>query len=415
MLWFIQHYLWDLGLAPRLSARTSIDAWARGYLPVNELFAAAVVDELRDGAATTARDALAHAARLPPVLRRARWCAPPCPAPSCSSSCTSPGRRATAGWCCPGAARAVFEGLLGNDIVAFHTDHYVRNFLHGCADLLDLRVDLERRSVTVDGREVWVRAYPVSIDPAALRRRRHGERVAASRAPAAASAAASYLLLRVDRLDPSKNIIRGFIAFDRFLEMHPEFTERITFLALLQPSREDVEEYTSLPRARDAHRGADQHQARQHGLDAHRPAHPGRLPPDPGRLPALRRAAGERHLRRHEPGGQGRARGQRARRRADPQREHRRLRGARRLRAEREPLRHRGPGRGDPRGAHHGRRRAARPRRGPARAWWTPTAWRSGWRASWPTSRPSWRARRSRPRAEPAACRRLSPRPQACG
>ena len=52
-----------------------------------------------------------------------------------------------------------------------------------------------------------------------------------------------YLLLRVDRLDLSKNIIRGFLAFDRFLELHPEFKERITFLALLQPSREDVEEY----------------------------------------------------------------------------------------------------------------------------------------------------------------------------
>jgi trehalose 6-phosphate synthase len=52
-----------------------------------------------------------------------------------------------------------------------------------------------------------------------------------------------YLLVRVDRLDPSKNIVRGFHAFDRFLELHPEFKERVTFLALLQPSREDVEEY----------------------------------------------------------------------------------------------------------------------------------------------------------------------------
>ena len=54
-----------------------------------------------------------------------------------------------------------------------------------------------------------------------------------------------YLLVRVDRLDLSKNILRGFLAFDRFLELHPEFKGRITFLARLQPSREDVEEYVA--------------------------------------------------------------------------------------------------------------------------------------------------------------------------
>ena len=54
-----------------------------------------------------------------------------------------------------------------------------------------------------------------------------------------------FLVLRVDRLDLSKNIIRGFVALDRFLELHPEFKERLTFLALLQPSRQDVEEYVT--------------------------------------------------------------------------------------------------------------------------------------------------------------------------
>ena len=54
-----------------------------------------------------------------------------------------------------------------------------------------------------------------------------------------------HLLVRVDRLDLSKNVIRGFIAFDRFLELHPDYKETITFLALLQPSREDLEEYVT--------------------------------------------------------------------------------------------------------------------------------------------------------------------------
>ena len=139
---------------------------------------------------------------------------------------------------------AVFRGLLGNDVVAFHTRHYVSNFLRGCADLLDLEVDEARGVVHYDGREVWVRAYPVSIDPASLR-----DAAGSTRAHAAelelVRRRREHLLLRVDRLDLSKNIIRGFVALDRFLELHPEFKERFTFLALLQPSREDVEEYVT--------------------------------------------------------------------------------------------------------------------------------------------------------------------------
>jgi trehalose 6-phosphate synthase len=82
----------------------------------------------------------------------------------------------------------------------------------------------------------------VSIDPEELRRAATAQRVAVEEEKLLARRR-EHLLLRVDRLDLSKNIIRGFHAFDRFLDLHPEFKDRITFLALLQPSREDVEEY----------------------------------------------------------------------------------------------------------------------------------------------------------------------------
>ena len=52
-----------------------------------------------------------------------------------------------------------------------------------------------------------------------------------------------HLILRVDRADLSKNVLRGFGAFDTFLEQHPEFRERVTFIAQLMPSRTDVAEY----------------------------------------------------------------------------------------------------------------------------------------------------------------------------
>jgi trehalose 6-phosphate synthase len=136
----------------------------------------------------------------------------------------------------------LFEGVLSNDIVSFHTRAYRRNFLLCCRDLFDLDVDEEAGVVHVDGREVWVRAYPLPISAESfhkiaqrdsvhqyeqeiLRRRRE------------------HLILRVDRADLSKNVLRGFTAFDLFLEQHPELHEQVTFIAHLVPSRQDVPEY----------------------------------------------------------------------------------------------------------------------------------------------------------------------------
>ncbi len=89
-----------------------------------------------------------------------------------------------------------------------------------------------------------MRAYPVSIDPASLRAAADSRRARSAERKLLAKRR-EFLLVRVDRLDLSKNIIRGFVALDRFLELHPEFKERFTFLALLQPSRGDVEEYVT--------------------------------------------------------------------------------------------------------------------------------------------------------------------------
>src|SRR3712207_3632597 len=63
----------------------------------------------------------------------------------------------------------IYHGLLANDIIGFHTRSYRRNFLQCCRDLLDLEVDMERGVVVCDGREVWVRAYPLPIDYEATR------------------------------------------------------------------------------------------------------------------------------------------------------------------------------------------------------------------------------------------------------
>jgi trehalose 6-phosphate synthase len=87
-----------------------------------------------------------------------------------------------------------------------------------------------------------VRAYPLSIDVEGFRRIAASDAVA-SYEPEILRRRREHLILRVDRADLSKNVLRGFTAFDIFLEQHPEFTERVTFIAHLQPSRQDVAEY----------------------------------------------------------------------------------------------------------------------------------------------------------------------------
>ena len=238
MLWFLQHYLWDLGWHPDITLN-ELNAWVNGYLPAQQLFAAAVVDEVRgdDGEESLVMLHDHHLYGVAPLVRAAA------PRAFLHQFVHIPWPQSDAWTVLPKHIRtAVFEGLLGNDIVSFHTRHNARNFLQGCADLLDLPVDWDDLSLRVAGREVWARAYPVSIDPKGLREAASTEAVAVAEKQLL-ERRREFLLLRVDRLDLSKNVIRGFRAFDRFLELHPEYRERITFLALLQPARADVEEY----------------------------------------------------------------------------------------------------------------------------------------------------------------------------
>ena len=136
----------------------------------------------------------------------------------------------------------LYGGLLSNDIIGFHTSSYRRNFLQCCRDLMDLEVDFDAGVVHYEDREVWVRNYPLPIDAKALFNVAASDGVA-QQEEELLRRRRDHLILRVDRADLSKNVLRGFSAFDLFLEQHPEFRERVTFIAQLMPSRTDVPEY----------------------------------------------------------------------------------------------------------------------------------------------------------------------------
>jgi trehalose 6-phosphate synthase len=236
MLWFIQHYLWDLSNAPDIR-REEIEAFEFGYNVVNEDLARAVVEELKDSAEPVVMVHDYHLYTLPDLVRRAR------PDVFLHHFIHIPWTQSDAWRVLPTRIREeIFTGLLANDIIGFHTRSYRRNFLQCCRDLMDLEVDFERGVVWVGEREVWVRAYPLPIDHKATRQAAEGARVKEFERELL-QRRRDHLILRVDRADLSKNVLRGFAAFDLFLEQHPEFSERVTFLAQLMPSRTDVPQY----------------------------------------------------------------------------------------------------------------------------------------------------------------------------
>jgi trehalose 6-phosphate synthase len=236
MLWFIQHYLWDLSNAPDIR-RNEIEAFEYGYNVVNEDLAHAVVEEIegQDEPVVMVHDY--HLYTLPHLIRRAR------PDVFLHHFVHIPWTQSDAWRVLPNLIREeIYTGILANDIIGFHTQSYRRNFLQCCRDLMDLEVDFDEGVVRYEDREVWVRSYPLPIDQKAIQQtaesdgvRQHEEELLRRRR--------EHLVLRVDRADLSKNVLRGFSAFDLFLEQHPEFRENVTFIAQLMPSRTDVPEY----------------------------------------------------------------------------------------------------------------------------------------------------------------------------
>ena len=236
LLWFIQHYLWDLSNAPDIR-RWEVDAYEQGYRTVNRDLAEAVLEEIADVSDAVVMMHDYHLYTAPREIRRAR------PDVFLHHFVHIPWTQPDAWRVLPRDMREdIYEGILSNDIVAFHTRAYRRNFLLCCRELFDLEVDEKNGIVHFEDREIWVRAYPLPISAAAFRQ--NAQRASVHQYERQIQRRRrEHLILRVDRADLSKNILRGFAAFDLFLEQHPEFVEEVTFIAHLIPSRQDVPEY----------------------------------------------------------------------------------------------------------------------------------------------------------------------------
>jgi trehalose 6-phosphate synthase len=238
LLWFIQHRLYGIGTHPTLR-REERRAFEDGYAVGNRLAAEAVIEEAQRHGGKAA--VMLHDYHFYLVAEQVRQA---CPEAMISHFVHIPWPGPDA-WTIlpPNMRERILRGLLGCDVVAFHTRTDARNFLLCVQELLGLPIDLAERSVTVGDRTVRARAYPISIDVATLEAVACSEEADQHLAALDLQVGDGMLLLRVDRTDPSKNIVRGFEAFGLLLDEHPEYAERVVFLALLQPSRQDVPEY----------------------------------------------------------------------------------------------------------------------------------------------------------------------------
>lgn len=145
----------------------------------------------------------------------------------------------------PGAIREeLLRSLLSCEIIGFHTPRYVKNFCLTCEDLLGVEVDPHEGRVGYQGREVAVRAYPISIDPDELSRFAASPEVAEQERRLVEGRIDQTLnLVQVARTDPSKNILRSLKAFELFLDHHPQYHGKVRFWGVLPASRQGAKGY----------------------------------------------------------------------------------------------------------------------------------------------------------------------------
>ncbi len=238
LLWFLQHYMWNTPNSPNIDAAV-YEAWEQGYVPVNHAFAQEVAKAANDWGQQCY--VMLHDYQLylaPHYLRELL------PNAVISHFSHIPWPTSTYWQLLPNGIRtSIVESLCACDILGFQTQRDVRRFLHTCEDFLKgAHVDHSKQSMLYRGHNTQVRSYPISIDVGEVRRIATSSR-AREYERNIAKLCNKHTIVRVDRAEPSKNIVRGFRAYESLLENHPELRGEVNFLAFLVPSRTHISQY----------------------------------------------------------------------------------------------------------------------------------------------------------------------------
>lgn len=242
LLWFLQHSMWNIFSEPTID-REVWGHWENGYVAVNELFAEALSQQISSASKPALVMLQDYHLYLTPGMIRYKF--------------RPKGRYTLAhfvhipwpgaedwGFLPPRMRRAILEGLCAVDLLGFQTREDGLNFIRTCeSHLPGVRVNFREGRVRFRNHTTHVRDFPISIDVAGLRKFAKTDEVASYHDQLVEWHGDYQIILRIDRIEPSKNIVRGFQAFDELLELHPEHRGKVKFLALLVPSRLGVSEY----------------------------------------------------------------------------------------------------------------------------------------------------------------------------
>ncbi len=235
VLWLMHHYLFDLAYLPAWDAETRL-LW-EDYREVNRSFAQRLATEEDRTPVFLIQDyqlALVPGflREIAPNARIAHFTHTPFTGPTYLKLLP------------PNMREDLLRGMLGADVLGFQAERWAENFLLCVRETLHgVRVDMRGRRIEIDGRKVLVKSYPIALDPGPLRRSAASPEVKALRKELGAWRGDAKLLLRVDRLELSKNIVRGYQAYDTFLTENPQWRGKVRFLSLLPRSRTEIPEY----------------------------------------------------------------------------------------------------------------------------------------------------------------------------
>ena len=232
LLWFTLHGLWSEPYEP--DGIGWMGPWEDAYQPVNRAVADAVAEAAEGGAEVYLQDY--HLTTSPRWVRERLPHAPilhyihtPWPEPAYL-------RRL------PDAmSREVLGALLSADVIGFSSPAWCRAFRRCAESLLGARVDGD--AVEHDGRRVLVADFVLGVDADDLESSAQSAETRAAADRLEAELDSRRLILRVDRTDLSKNILRGLLAYELLLERRPEHRGRVWHYAHLNPSRQSVPEY----------------------------------------------------------------------------------------------------------------------------------------------------------------------------
>ncbi len=237
LLWFLQHYMWNSPYTPDIDDNIH-QAWKNGYIHMNKKFADHVVKECKPNEKEPMIMLQDYHLYLCPSFIRNKL-----EKIFLSHFIHIPWPQSDYFNILPYYMReSIIDSLLSNDLIGFHIPRYVNNFLGTCEEFAD-KIDYENKIVHLNNNRTHVKSYPISVDSEGIKNLAASKEVLEKEELVKNIKGDKFLYYRTDRADLSKNIIRGFKAFDIFLEKHPEYIGKVVFLTTGKPTRQQINEY----------------------------------------------------------------------------------------------------------------------------------------------------------------------------